>query len=268
MVKTTREINAQKIALERKKRIQKQRRKKLIIPCVCVCVLAPLVWFFGSGTASLVLHKTKVSFIQKASQHGFALKQLHITGVSNLSEAHVSEAAGLYVGQPMFAISVGFIKNQLEHVGWIKHAKVYKEMPETLHIAIVEREPTAIWQHQGEVHLISNDGVIIQSNEVGPYSHLPIVIGENAHLYLPHLLELLAKMPGLVEQFDSASWVSGRRWNVTLKNRITLKLPENNTPKAIETLEALTEEKKLFERAIKTIDLRLDDRVFIGTDEE
>ena len=47
---------------------------------------------------------------------------------------------------------------------WVKRVTIRKLYPDTLQVAISEREPYAIWQHDGRVVLITKDGKVISDH--------------------------------------------------------------------------------------------------------
>lgn len=61
----------------------------------------------------------------------------------------------------------------------------------------------------------------------------------------------------------SAQWVGERRWDLHLKNGVTIKLPESGYPQALQTLVHLESRQGILKRAKKVVDLRLPKRMVI-----
>lgn len=256
----------QRVAALSKKRRAQQRRDKLRKK-LRYGALAALCFLVGVGMSTGWFHARyqalEVIIFEAFSKQGFRVESVGVMGLENLATQHVLRLTGLKSGLPIFAVSLQQTKEQLESVGWIENAEVERVLPNQILIRVTERKPTAIWQFQERLHLVDEEGTIIQSGSVGPYWELPMIVGKDAHLYMPHLFTTLSEMPDLLNLVDHALWVGARRWDVKLKNGVLLKLPELQPEFAISKLQQLEHEKKLFDRAIKTIDLRLPDRVFI-----
>jgi cell division protein FtsQ len=94
---------------------------------------------------------------------------------------------------------------------------------------------------------------------------LPLVVGEGANQQVTKIFTLLKKENALFEEVQAAVRVSGRRWNIVFANGIEVMLPENDLDEAWHKLARLNEEKQLLERAIKSVDLRVPDRIYIRT---
>jgi cell division protein FtsQ len=62
---------------------------------------------------------------------------------------------------------------------------------------------------------------------------------------------------------SSGTFISGRHWNVQLKNGILIKLPEDNPEKAWAYLTKKQKDSKILESNIKTIDLRIEQKMFV-----
>ena len=95
------------------------------------------------------------------------------------------------------------------------------------------------------------------------FKQLPIIVGEEAPAFAPHLLSTLAQEPHLLKHVSSAVHVSKRRWDILLDNGISIRLPEQNPEAAWTQLSALDQEHQLLSKDIVTIDLRLSDRMVI-----
>src|SRR3546814_5079914 len=76
-------------------------------------------------------------------------------------------------------------------LGWVKDARISRRLPDTLVVDIVERDPVAVWQHDGQLHLIDVTGVVLQSVSAGAMPDLPLVVGPNANLQTAGLNKLM-----------------------------------------------------------------------------
>src|SRR5204862_2976252 len=142
-------------------------------------------------------------------------------------------------------------------------ATVLKLYPGELQIGIKEREPFALWQKDGRVSVIAEDGTVLEPYVEPRLVRLPLVVGRGAQTKAKEFLALLDRYPAMRDFVHACVLVGERRWNLRLKNGIDVQLPEANVAAALERLVALDREKNLITRDIALIDLRLRDRVTV-----
>src|SRR5690606_14920806 len=95
---------------------------------------------------------------------------------------------------------------------WVKDAQVSRRLPDTLAIQITEREPVALWQNGGVVHLVDPNGVALQMVDVERYPELPLLVGPGANMQVGALAAMLAEVPTLRPEVLNAVWVGDRRF--------------------------------------------------------
>lgn len=169
----------------------------------------------------------------------------------------------IYIGYPMLKIDLWHIKNNLEQLTWIKHAAVTRQLPSTLSISVLEREPMALWQNDGKISLIDSDGEVIHEQNLDKFSNMIILVGKNVPFHASHFLKFISGDPLVASMISSGTLVNGRRWNITLRNGILIKLPEDNPEYSWEYLIKKQQESKILESDVKTIDLRIEKKMFV-----
>jgi cell division protein FtsQ len=199
-----------------------------------------------------------------SSAAGLAVDAVRITGQSETAELDILRALELPAHGSIVFFDANAARERIEALPWVESATLRKVYPSTLDIQVTERQPYALWQHGGQVVLIDEDGRVIGDYLGGPFARLPLVVGEGAPQEAPELLALLAEFPSLEEEVRAATLVSGRRWNLTLRNGMTVLLPEgDDLLPAIIQLVSLDQGSQLFARDIRTIDLRMADRMTV-----
>lgn len=68
------------------------------------------------------------------------IKRVYVVGASHYSEAEVLRLAGVHVGDPLLWITTRSVKG-LADDPWILGARVFRQLPDTLHIEVEERTP-------------------------------------------------------------------------------------------------------------------------------
>jgi cell division protein FtsQ len=146
---------------------------------------------------------------------------------------------------------------------WIAYAAVLKLYPDRLLITITERRAFALWQRNGTVNVVADDGTVLQPFVDDRYGGLPLVVGNGAERRAKDFIGLLDHYPQIRSSVRAVVLVAERRWNLRLTNGMDVRLPESDPQTALDRLVKLDNEKKLLSRDITNIDLRLPDRVTV-----
>ncbi len=237
----------------------------------CLAVL-----FGGVGFAGMVQNGGYDALVAREGQPwdiiaravGFDIAAVTITGQSRLTEKELLGAAGVDARNSLPFLDAADVRERLMAVPLVKSARVMKLYPNRLVIAIEERRPHALWQQDGRVTVVADDGVAIDELRDERYLGLPFVVGEGAQKRLPEFLQLMAGLGDLAQRVKAGVLVSGRRWDLDMTNGMLIKLPEENPARAIATLLRLQHEARILEKDVMSIDLRAPDRVAVRLTEE
>ena len=203
-----------------------------------------------------------------ANAAGFRITGLTVTGRQRLSDAEVLAAAGVTDRTSLLFLNVETVRTRLEASPWITQATVRKLYPGQLEIAITEREPFAIWQRDGKLWIIAEEGTVLGAWGERAMQPLPLVVGEGAAKRARTFLALLDRYPALREDVRAAVLVAERRWNLKFKSGLDVRLPEHDVAQALDLLVALDREKKILTRDVTAIDLRLPGRISVRLSDE
>src|SRR6185295_5147544 len=198
-----------------------------------------------------------------ANQAGFRVRGVAISGNTHMSREEILATAGITGSSSLVFLDVETARERLKAAPWIADATVLKLYPGELQIGIKEREAFALWQKDGRVSVIAEDGTVLEPFVAPGLMKLPLVVGTGAAERAKQLLALIERHPALRDFVRAAVLVGERRWNLRLKNGIDVRLPEAGVEGALERLVALDREKNLITRDIVSIDLRLADRVTV-----
>jgi cell division protein FtsQ len=199
---------------------------------------------------------------------GLGLEQVTISGIAQLREAEVLAAGGLGPLVSLPFLSATEIRERLERVPLVKTASVRKLYPNELVVTLTEREPHAIWQLDGELHVTAADGTVLGPIEDDRFVHLPLVVGEEANVRTGEYLALLDAAGPLKNRIRAGTLVSGRRWTLKMDNGMDVRLPEHGAADALARLMKLEREQKILEKDVLAIDLRMPDRIVVRLTEE
>ncbi len=161
-------------------------------------------------------------------QLGFTVERVEIQGIDQMERLPVYAIA---LDQPSMAmpnIDLSQIREQLEQFPWVRQARVSRRLPDTLVVAIEEREPTAIWQHNQQLFLVDTDGEVLQEVPLDAMPDLPLIIGPSANRQVAGFEALMDRAPALIPMLEGATWVGNRRWDLRFQSGETLALPEGD----------------------------------------
>lgn len=118
----------------------------------------------------------------KTSQ-SFAIEAVEVTGNEQLTSTQVLHAAGLDIGQNVFAVGPEQARENLLRHPWIEAASVRRRLPGRLVIEVRERHAVALMA-SGPLYLVSDDGVPFKPLEMEHNDpvDLPVISGLDPNL--------------------------------------------------------------------------------------
>jgi cell division protein FtsQ len=198
-----------------------------------------------------------------ANSIGFRITSVTINGRKQLSQDEVLATGGVNGRSSLLFLDAGLVRERLKANPWIADATVLKLYPGALQINIVERRPFALWQEEGRLSVIAEDGAVLEPYVTRKFLLLPLVVGRGAETRARDFLALLAQYPQVRNVTKAAVFVGERRWNLRLKDGLDVRLPEAGLDKALAELSRLDREDHLFSRDIVAVDMRLPDRLTV-----
>ncbi len=198
-----------------------------------------------------------------ANMAGFRIAAVALSGQRHVTREEVLATAGVTGTASLLLLDVKAAREQLKRNPWIADATVLKLYPDQLQIGLKEREAFALWQKDGRVSVIADDGTVLEAYVNPRLLRLPLVVGAGAQAQAKDFFAVLHRYPELRDQVRASILVGQRRWNLRLKNGIDVLLPESDVEQALVRLVALDQDKKLLSRDIVAIDLRLPDRLTV-----
>lgn len=233
------------------------------IAFACAVSVGGLYMLWSGGVFSRVLDFSSTALSQTAVQQGFRVRAVHIEGRERTDADDLSAAIGADEGDALMKMDLQAIRERVEKLGWVSNARVSRNWPDTLFVQIKERKPFAIWQYREQHRLIDRAGTVIPGTAVGPFGHLPQVVGAGANVHASEFLSLLDARPILQGRVRAASRIGERRWNLIMDGGVTVRLPEGREAEALDELIALEKEHNILARGVSMIDMRFTDRLIV-----
>ncbi len=167
-----------------------------------------------------------VGIAQAVGDAGLKVDEIQIDGLKRMDRATVYEQVLDQDSRAMPLVNLADVRARLLRFPWVKDARVSRRLPATLHIAIEERIPAAVWQNHGQLMLIDPTGVPLEPVSAEAMPDLPLLIGEGANTQEAARKHLLETQPGLKPLVKAMSWVGNRRWDIFFTSGEKLQLPE------------------------------------------
>lgn len=196
----------------------------------------------------------------------FPLQDITVEGRRHVTQDAILKALDVRRGQSLLSVDLQTARHRMEQIEWVEHAAVERRWPDTIHVTLRERSAVALWQSEvvsangtrtTEYVLIDRLGRKVRTVDPAESQVRLVVAGEGAPDHLAELLLLLQDARPLREKLRAAVYVGQRRWNLTLEDGPTIKLPADDAAAALQRLMALDKSDNLLARDLSVVDLRL-----------
>jgi cell division protein FtsQ len=198
-----------------------------------------------------------------ANSAGFRITSVVVNGRRQLTQDDVLGIGGISGRSSLLFLDAAVVRDRLKANPWIADATVLKLYPGRLQIDLVERSAFALWQQDGRLSVIADDGAVLEPYVSRRFISLPLVVGKGAETHARDFLALLARYPQVHDVTKAAIFVGERRWNLRLTDGLDVRLPERDVGNALAELSRLDKEEKLLSRDIVAVDMRLPDRLTV-----
>src|SRR5207244_12833881 len=115
-------------------------------------------------------------------------------------------------------LDAAVVRDKLKANPWIREATVLKLYPGQVQIDIVERSAFALWQQDGRLSVIADDGAVLEPYMSRRFVSLPLVVGKGADTRARDFLALLDRYPQVRAATRAVTFVGDRRWNLRPKD--------------------------------------------------
>ncbi len=225
------------------------------------------LYLWRSGWVDQRIADAGQAVIDLTRASGFSVDAVLVEGRERTDSAALLAALAVSRGTPILSVNPEAARQRVEALAWVDNASVVRQLPDTVFVRIVEHKPLALWQRDGTLALINLRGEVIPA-KIDDFGYLPLVVGDDAAAKATQLLSLVAAFPVIADQLEAAVRISGRRWNLRLKGKIEVRLPETDIAVALARLAELQQSQGLLQRDVVAVDLRLPDRLIVQTDSD
>jgi cell division protein FtsQ len=223
------------------------------------------VYAWSSGWVDQKQRSFVHSFHEAMVRNGFKVDTILVEGRVFASRDGLKNLIDVERGDSIYQADLDDVRARLEDVTWVKSAVVERHLPDTVYIRLIERTPLALWQKNNKLSVVDEDGVVLTDMGLERFKNLLIIVGEHAPIHAAELVATIEAEPDLKSRVESAKWVGDRRWDLFLKNGVSIRLPEEDLGEALRRLASAQAEGKVMDRKIESIDLRDPMRLVVQT---
>ncbi len=223
------------------------------------------LWALASGLPGQVGGAVARAYYGATADAGLTVQNIMVEGRVNTDPARLLRTVGFRRGDALMAFDPDSVRRKLERDPWIRSARVERRLPDTIYVSLTERVPAALWQNQGRLSLIDEEGTVLTNSDLERFSDYLIVVGQDAPGRVADLTHLLQGEPSIRNQVEAATLAGGRRWDLRLKSGLTVRLPEDDPGLALSRLARAQDQEGIMDKDLTAIDLRDRDRIIVAT---
>jgi cell division protein FtsQ len=187
---------------------------------------AALAWLVASFAGLTAVAGQQLAFA--AADAGYEVSRVEVRGVERMNELKVYERVLGEKDRAMPLVDLAALRSSLMELPWVKDARVSRQLPDTIVVDIVEREPHAVLKRPDRLVLIDPSGHELDPVSPADAKGMLQISGPGAQAQVVALSELLDAAPALKPQIAEAEWIGNRRWNLTFRTGQVLALPQGD----------------------------------------
>jgi cell division protein FtsQ len=240
---------------------EEQLHKAFLI--MILAAAAALAWLIASLAGLTALAGQQLAFT--AADAGYEVNRVEVRGVERMNELKVYERVLGEKQRAMPLVDLHALRASLMELPWVEDARVSRQLPDTIVVDIIEREPHAVLRRPDRLVLIDAAGHELEPISEADANGMLLISGPGAQAQVTALSNLLDAAPALRPQVSAAEWVGNRRWNLTFRTGKVLALPqgEERSSGALMEFARLEGLNRLLDGEALTFDMRVEGRFYI-----
>ncbi len=224
---------------------------------VVIALTGAATWAHRTDLPSRIAASVHHAMVNTTLAAGFSVQEVYVAGREETVRRELLSALGTKIGDPILYFDADAARERVIRLGWVEDARIERRLPGRIVVVLKERTPIAIWQRNKKFVLVDRNGAVIGPDDVQHYSHLKIIIGDDAPKHAAELLAMLARDPDMMQRVTHATWVSDRQWTIRIENAIDVRLPAENPEAAWQKLCDMERQYGVLHRDITAVDLRV-----------
>jgi cell division protein FtsQ len=240
---------------------EEQLHKAFLV--MILAAAAALAWLVASLAGVPAMAGQQLAFA--AADAGYEVSRVEVRGVERMNELKVYERVLGEKERAMPLVDLHTLRGSLMELPWVEDARVSRQLPDTIVVDIVEREPHAVLRRPDRLVLIDSTGHELEPVSEADAKGMLQISGPGAREQVEALSVLLDAAPALRPHVSAAEWVGNRRWNLTFKTGQVLALPqgEEESAGALMSFARLDGVNRLLGGKVAAFDMRNPDRIYM-----
>ena len=189
-----------------------------------------------------------------------------VSGNNRLSAQQIFQRAGIE-GQSIFFLDREEVRKRVEGLPNIKASSINIQLPATVEIDVVEREPSFTWQVGQKVYWVDEEGMVMDPSGPAPKSITVLdvdgQVGGPGALVAPEIVQAVREMRRLLPQERIFQWSGAQGISFLHEKGFPVYLGQaEDLPEKIATLRALSDDFASKGISPKFVDLRFPGRPY------
>jgi cell division protein FtsQ len=204
---------------------------------------------------------SQIEFNSNKKNPYFNIQNILILNTNRIDKNDVELRLSNIYEKNIFFIKIQDLYEPLKSIYFLDKIEVKKKYPNTLILKISETEPIAFFLKDNKNFLLDSKENLIPVERINLDNNYPYIFGLNADKNFLNMLSLLNKAKFPIKKIKSYYYFQIGRWDLKLENNQLIKLPNEETKKAIVKLIELLKQEDF--KTYEVIDLRINDRIIV-----
>ena len=198
----------------------------------------------------------------------FLINLIKIDGVNHRISNEIRSVMNLDLPISSYDFDLENIKSKVQLMNIVETANLFIA-DNIIHVEILERKPSIVWQNNDNFEILDANGISISSvNSRHKHLNLPLIAGQGANKHVKEALFIYHHNSIFSEQLIGLVRVGNRRWNMDLINNRRVMLPSEGVNKALKKMIELNLVYKFSSKNFNVLDFRNINRVIIRKNNE
>ena len=198
----------------------------------------------------------------------FLINLIKIDGVNHRISNEIRSVMNLDLPISSYDFDLENIKSKVQLMNIVETANLFIA-DNIIHVEILERKPSIIWQNNDNLEILDANGISISSvNSRQKHLNLPLIAGQGANKHVKEALFIYHHNLIFSEQLIGLVRVGNRRWNMDLINDRRVMLPSEGVNKALKKMIELNFVYEFSSKNFNVLDFRNINRVIIRKNNE
>tara|TARA_Y100000741_G_scaffold272953_1_gene213053 strand:+ start:146 stop:817 length:672 start_codon:yes stop_codon:yes gene_type:complete len=160
----------------------------------------------------------------------------------------------------IFFVDINDIKNKIEENNLVEKYNIFKIYPNTLNITIYKTKFLARINYNGKIFIIGSNGKLSKNNI--SKIQLPFIFGKPEIKEFLDLKKIIDESNFSLDEIENLYFFSSKRWDLELKNKITIKLSRNYPIDSLQLAFEFLNNNNF--KDIKVIDARIKNQIILN----